>query len=235
VTDVVLAVHGTRNPAGATVVQDLAAALADRLGLPVHPAYADIHGPTIVDVLRSTSPDRTPVLVPAFLSTGYHVHTDIPAQVLLSGRTDVVAAPPVGPAPALVAALADRLAEAGARPGDAVVLGAAGSRDPAARAEVVTLAQALGRRLGTAVSVGWAASARPTVAEAVADLRSRGAQRVSVATWLLAPGLFADRIGACGADAAARPLGTHPALVDVLARRVEETARRPTVSLGGRM
>ena len=153
VTDVVLAVHGTRNPAGVTVVQDLAAALADRLGLPVHAAYADVHGPTIVDVLRRMSPDRTPVLVPAFLSTGYHVHTDIPAQILLSGRTDVVATPPVGPAPALVAALADRLAEAGARPDDAVVLGAAGSRDPAARAEVVTLAQALGRRLGTAVSV----------------------------------------------------------------------------------
>ncbi|MFJ2652055.1 sirohydrochlorin chelatase [Streptomyces sp. NPDC087420] len=221
-TEVVLAVHGTRNPDGATLVQELATALAARLGLPIHPAYADVHGPTIADALRRTPADRTPVLVPAFLSTGYHVHTDLPAQIVFSGRTDTMTTPPVGPTPALVAALADRLGEAGARPGDAIVLGAAGSRDPAARAEAVTMAEALGDRLGTAVSVGWAASARPTVAEAVAELRSRGARRVSAATWLLAPGLFADRISACGADAAACPLGTHPALVDVLVRRVEE-------------
>ena len=230
-TDVVLAVHGTRDPAGAAVARDLAAALADRLGLPVRPAYADVRGPTVVDVLRRASPDRTPVLVPAFLSTGYHVHTDLPAQILLSGRTDTVTTPPLGPSPALVAALADRLTEAGARPGDAVVLGAAGSRDPAARAEVAAVAGILGRRLGTAVSVGWAASVRPTVAEAVADLRSRGARRVSVATWLLAPGLFADRIRDCGADAAARPLGMHPALLDLLAQRVERTARRRLASV----
>ncbi|QMU67331.1 sirohydrochlorin chelatase [Streptacidiphilus sp. P02-A3a] len=222
---VVLAVHGTRNPAGTAVAQDLAFALADQLGLPVHPAYADVHGPTVADVLRSTPADRTPVLVPAFLSSGHHVHTDIPAQILGSGRTDTVVTPPPGPASTLLTALTDRLAEAGAGPGDSVVLGAAGSRDPAARAEVAALAQTLGRRLGTAVSVGWAASARPTVAEAVADARSRGARRVSVATWLLAPGLFADRINDCGADAAARPLGTHPALVQALAQRVEAATR----------
>lgn len=211
------------------MAQDLATALAARLRLPVRPAYADVHGPTVAEVLRRTPPGRTPVLVPAFLSTGHHVRTDIPAQVLLSGRTDTTVTPPVGPDPALITALAARLAEAGARPGDAVVLGAAGSRDPAARAETAALARILarslgrnlGRRVQAEVTVGWAASARPTVAEAVADLRSRGAGRVSVATWLLAPGLFADRIQDCGADAAARPLGAHPALREVLAERVE--------------
>ncbi|NDZ83578.1 sirohydrochlorin chelatase, partial [Streptomyces sp. SID10853] len=64
-----------------------------------------------------------------------------------------------------------------------------------------------------------------TVAEAVVDRRSRGAGRVSVATWLLAPGLFADRVRDCGADAAARPLGAHPALLEVLAERVERALR----------
>ncbi|NYI05346.1 sirohydrochlorin chelatase [Allostreptomyces psammosilenae] len=143
----------------------------------------------------------------------------------VSGATDAhggtaVVADAIGPHPLLLRTLRDRLREAGARPRDAVVLAAAGSSDHSALAEVASVADGLGRRLGRPVPVGYAATATPSVPEAVARLREAGARRVSVASWLLAPGLFADRLAAAGADAVAAPLGDHRAVVDVLTERL---------------
>ena len=70
--------------------------------------------------------------------------------------------------------------------------------------------------------VGFAASAAPRVDTLVAGLRSAGETRIAVASWLLAPGAFADRVAACGADVVAAPLGTHPAVVDTILARYED-------------
>ncbi|MBO8191308.1 sirohydrochlorin chelatase [Streptomyces oryzae] len=215
---VLLVAHGTRHLAGARTARELADAVAARLGQPVHVAYADVRGPTVAETLARLPGPVT--LVPAFLASGYHVRTDIPAQVAAAGRTaDVTMTPALGADPALLAALADRLAEAGVREGDAVLLAGAGSSDPGARAEAHTMARRLGRLLRGPVPVAWAATAQPAVADEVARLRSAGAARVAVASWLLAPGLFADRLYAAGADVVARPLGTHPAVTAALAAR----------------
>jgi sirohydrochlorin ferrochelatase len=42
---------------------------------------------------------------------------------------------------------------------------------------------------------------------------------VVVASYLLAEGLFQDRLRASGADAVTDPLGTHPAMVQLIANR----------------
>jgi sirohydrochlorin ferrochelatase len=57
------------------------------------------------------------------------------------------------------------------------------------------------------------------VADAVAALRRDGAERVAVASWLLAPGLFQRRLDESGADVVAGPLSDHPAVVELVVRR----------------
>src|SRR5690606_15902896 len=64
------------------------------------------------------------VVVPLLLSAGFHVAVDVAAAVedRGPGTGSAAAATPLGPDPRLVALLADRLAEAGVRPDDAVVV-----------------------------------------------------------------------------------------------------------------
>jgi sirohydrochlorin ferrochelatase len=70
----------------------------------------------------------------------------------------------------------------------------------------------------------------------VAALLRDGAQRVVVASYLLAPGLFADRIRdaslAAGAAAVSRPLGTAPEVADVLLQRYTEACATGACATG---
>ena len=131
-------------------------------------------------------------------------------------------------------ALERRLSEAGQDPGEdpartAVVLASAGSSHPAANASIARIASGWQAARGwLAVRPAYASAARPTPAEAVAGLRRDGARRVVVASYLLAPGLFADRIRdsslAAGALAVSAPLGAADEVADVLLDRYQEAA-----------
>ncbi|TNC23182.1 sirohydrochlorin chelatase [Amycolatopsis alkalitolerans] len=219
---IVLAAHGTRDPAGARVIEALAARVQGETGVPVRVAYADVRQPDVTTVLRCVP--EPAVVIPAFLSPGYHVCTDIPAQIEASGHRDTVLTAAFGPAPELIEAARDRLHRAGYRRGDAVVLAAAGSGDPRALVEVRSAASALSAALRVPVRVGYAATARPSVADAVALARGRG-RRVAVASWLLAPGLFQRRLDAAGADVVAEPLGAHPGVADLVLTRYRRAVR----------
>jgi sirohydrochlorin ferrochelatase len=221
---IVLAAHGTRDPAGPRVIEELAARVRAEAGVSVRVAYADVRQPDVTTVLDSVRGHQA-VVVPAFLAAGYHVRTDIPAQIAASRHRDTVLAAPFGPAAELLDVLRDRLDWAGYRPGDAVVLAAAGSSDPRALAEVRAVATALSTRLATPVRVGYAATARPTVADAVTCARGRG-RRVAVASWLLAPGLFQRKLVDAGAGVVAEPLGVHPSVVDLVVRRYHQALAR---------
>src|SRR6202008_1151287 len=96
-------------------------------------------GPTPSEVLAAT-PDESVTLVPAFLSRGYHVTTDIPAHVEASGHPDVTVTEALGPGPQLVRVLADRLIESGWHRDDSMILAAAGTSDPAALRDLRTTA-----------------------------------------------------------------------------------------------
>ncbi|WP_367132114.1 sirohydrochlorin chelatase [Saccharothrix sp. HUAS TT1] len=210
----VLVAHGTRDPAGAVVVEEIASLVRARLGgVPVRVAYADVRQPDVTSVLSSTSGPA--VVVPAFLAAGYHVRTDIPAQVEASGHPDVVITDPIGPA--LLPALLARLVEAGWTAGDSVVLAAAGSSDPRALADVRAVAAALARRVGP-VAIGYAATAEPRVGDVVASAPGR----VAVASWLLAPGLFHRVVADSGAAVVAAPIGAHLRVVEAVLLRYYE-------------
>ncbi|MEJ5913840.1 sirohydrochlorin chelatase [Pseudokineococcus sp. 1T1Z-3] len=205
----VLCAHGTRGPRGRAAVGTLVDALArDRPGTPVRSAFVDVQPPAVADVVAALAPERDVVVVPVLLSAGHHVGHDVASAVAPWPRA--VSAGPLGPSPLLDDVLADRLAEAGARPGDAVVLAAAGSSDPRAAADTARVADALRERHDGEVHVGYGAVARPRVPAVVEQLRARGAARVLVAPYLLGPGFFYDRLVEAGADAVAAPLLHRP-------------------------
>lgn len=212
-----LVAHGTRKQSGVELIGGLADRVSTALGGRVQVAFVDVLGPTPSEVLQ-TLPDRT-ILVPAFLSRGYHVNADIPAHVVASGHPDVTVTEALGPSPQLTRVLMDRLVECGWRPGDSVVLAAAGTSDAGALSDLRQMSALLSAVTGDRVELAYAATGEPRVACAVERLRREGARRVVVASYLLAEGLFQDRLRDSGADAVADPLGTHPAMVRLITNR----------------
>lgn len=228
--ELVLVAHGTRSRVGVETVAALADAVAERVGT-VRTAFVDVLGPSPTEVLRDV---RGPaVLVPAFLASGYHVHTDVPRAVVDSGHPRVIVTRALGPHPVLALVLEQRLRESGWRPGDAVVLAAAGSSDPRARHDVRRAAAMLSARVRRDVPVAYIATGTPTVPEVVTRLRAAGERRVFVASYLLAPGLFHTRLGLAGADGVADPLGAHDAIADLVAERFFLASPRAARISGG--
>ncbi|HEX9064664.1 MAG TPA: CbiX/SirB N-terminal domain-containing protein, partial [Streptosporangiaceae bacterium] len=82
----------------------------------------------------------------------------------------------------------------------------------------------LAAELNTSVTAAFAAAGEPDVADAVARLRAATRGPVAVASYLLAPGVFQDRLRASGADWVTEPLGDHPAVAALVIDRYR-TAR----------
>ena len=175
----------------------------------------------------AAAPPRAAVVLPLLLTAAYHSEVDLPALLAEAGRAlpglDIRYGDPLGPDPLLLRALDRRMAEAGAAAWPAaetsVVLAAAGSARPESNAVIAALARQWQAARGwRAVIPAYAAAAAPSPAEAVASLRRAGARRVVVATYLLAPGFFADRIAAsalaAGAVAVSAALGAAPEVAD---------------------
>ena len=215
--------HGTRNPTGRRLIAELAlAARSLRPGLATTAAFVDV-------VAELSAAGQPAVVVPLLLSGGYHVHVDIAGAV--AAAPGAVAARPLGPDPRLAEVLHDRLLASGADPRDpltAVVIAAAGSSDARAVADVETTADLLQRTWAGAVTTGYGSAAAPTVPDAVAAARRAGAERVVVASYLLAPGHFHNKLAGAGADAVTAPLLPDDRIAAVLLDRydaaVEQTA-----------
>jgi sirohydrochlorin ferrochelatase len=215
--NLLLVAHGTRKPQGVAMIGDLADQVSATLGQEVHVSFVDVLGPTPSKVLARM--DGPAIVVPAFLSRGYHVTSDIPDHVDASGHPDVTVTEALGPGPQLVRVLADRLIESGWCQDDSVILAAAGTSDPGAQRDLHTMATGLSAITSSRVELAFAATGAPRVHEAVESLRQRGARRVVVASYLLSDGLFQDRLRDSGADVVTEPLGTHPGLVRLIANR----------------
>ena len=232
--------HGSRDPRAAATVNallDLVRARAAVGGLDVRAAFLDHCAPSLPQVLGSVTDVINAagcVVVPLLLTAAYHSKTDIPAQIASARpRPDVRCADTLGPHPLLLAALERRLAEAGAavvdRAATSVVLAAAGSSDHSANATIAALAARWQRSGGwRAVVPAYASAAAPSPARAVQALRAGGGP-VVVATYLLAPGYFADKIRReateAGASVVSDALGAAPEVADVVLDRYAAAAR----------
>lgn len=224
-----LVAHGTRSATGRRVLGRVLLETRKQLGaVDCRLAWVDVQEPGPARVLADGVPT---VVVPVFLARGYHVIHDV-GQACHQAPGPVVQAPHLGAEPEVVRAVVQRLGDAGAVGAfgaDAVVLAAAGSKDASSQTETRDLARTLTRLMGVPVTAAFASTATPTVAGAVAAARADGHRRVAVATHLLAPGFFANRIADAGGDITSEPLGAHPEIIDLLVRRYHEYAPR----LGG--
>ncbi|MDT9594167.1 hypothetical protein RDV89_13875 [Nocardioides zeae] len=160
------------------------------------------------------------VVVPLALGSG-------PAEVArlgghaVAGRVAVT--PPLGAHPLVVDALVRRVAAVGLRERDTVVLAGA---DDDLRAAAALLRS---RRGGADVRTAGLLDADAPLADRVVEVRRAAAGRVVVAPWVLGPGEVFDRVRAgaevAGADAVAEPVGAHPMVVALVARRYLAGAR----------
>ena len=215
--------HGTDRIAGQWAITALVDAVRRQAPhLAVEQAYVDVQQPNVNTVLDGALGPR--VVVPLLLAAGHHVFVDIDNAVKRGKATAALA---LGPDIRLAGVLMRRLREAGATGRDVIVLGAAGSSDARALDSVERSALLLKETWGSDVSVGYIGGAGKPIAEVVDGARAHG-RRVVVATFLMAPGYFFDRLVGCGADAVAAPLldGGEPdaRLVDLVLDRFEEAS-----------
>jgi len=238
--------HGSADPRAAAAIGDLVPLVAARaaargLSLPeLRVAYLGHAAPSLPQVMRTFGPDARVTVLPLLLTAAYHSKTDIPRVLARAGAgMRITYGDPLGPDPRLLRALERRLPEVALEnPAEVgVVLAAAGSSDPAANATIARLAAQWQAGTGWfAVRPAYASpaaaggTAGPTPAQAVTELRKAGARRVVVASYLLAPGLFADRIRdaslAAGAAAVSPALGATPEVADVVLDRYQAAGTR---------
>ncbi|CAM4059211.1 sirohydrochlorin chelatase [Kibdelosporangium persicum] len=237
--------HGSRDPRSAATITSLVGVVrAMRPGLDARVSFMDLSAPRLGDVLTGL---RGPVVVvPLLLGRAYHAKVDVPALVheacQRNPRLSVSVTDVLGPSPRLESAALRRLTAAGAAFGDpslGVILAGAGSSDARANARVAAIAQRWAVQSGWAGAIeAFAASATPDVPTAAAALRARGASRIAVASWFLAPGLLPDRVY----DAAlkmdpdaviADPLGADPDVAELILHRYDEALQGTTLEQTG--
>ena len=235
-----LAAHGTRDQAGVDAFAALAARvgqLAAADGTRVAGGFIELSAPALREAvagLAAASPgphaavggQASPaaaggqvsmVAVPRMLSAAGHAKGDIPAALAREHArhpaVSFIYGRPLGPHPALIDLLAQRIGAEGLD-APAVLLVGRGSTDPDANADVVKTARLLweGRDYPLA-ETAFVSLARPDVAEGLERCRllsvgQQGAQRIVVARYFLFPGVLPDRV----AEQAAAYAAAHPEL-----------------------
>jgi len=69
------------------------------------------------------------------------------------------------------------------------------------------------------VRPAYLSAARPGVREAIRRWRAGGVRSIAVAAYLLAEGRFSRALHSADADVVSAPLGDHPAIAELVARR----------------
>ena len=72
--------------------------------------------------------------------------------------------------------------------------------------------------------VGYATGPQPSVTDGIGLLRHRGARRIVLAPWFIAPGRITDRVAEVASAAAvsmAEPLGAHPLMAQTVLDRFD--------------
>lgn len=223
--------HGSRDPRAARVLSELTAGVrALRPGTDVRVGYVELNRPLVGEVLAELTGEV--VVVPLLLGRGHHVKHDLPQALAGAAHLRGVVAGALGPHPLLARALHERLLAAGwTSAGQAVVLAAAGSRDPESVRDTERTAALLSARLGgVPVLPAYASAADPSVPRAVAALAGRGLRRIAVASCFTAPGRFAAQCADAAPWIVSAPLGAHEAMAELVLRRYDEA--RATLRAG---
>lgn len=171
--------------------------------LEVEIGYLDHGSPRLAELSTSDA-----VVVPMLLSSGFHATADIPAAA-----PDATVAAAIGPDPRIAAVVADRLRAAGWSGQAPVVLAAAGSSEADALDDVRVAAEQLAELLGIEVSAAFVTGGEPRLDQVDA---------AAIASYVLAPGVFANRIRERPAVVISEPIGADPRLAEVVLSRYDE-------------
>lgn len=238
--------HGSPAAAGNAEFLQFAQDLAAHLGVATQPCFLELAEPSIGEgFARCVAAGAQQIAaLPLFLGPGRHQKRDVP-ELLTEARSrhpgvTLRYGAPLGPQLPLVAALADRAAEALAQTArsvaaaeTALLVVGRGSKDPQSNAELPRLARLLyeGRDYGL-VEYGFQAVVAPDVGQAIARCVRLGARRVVVLPYLLFSGFVCDDIAAQARAAQARfpdlevlvgeRLFPHPGLLAAAALRYHE-------------
>ncbi len=221
-TSLVLTAHGSADPRSAANARAVANQIRFmRPGLRVRIAFCDLNTPRLPDVLTADA-----VVTPFLLADAYHARVDIPNQIA-GCELPVRQAEVLGEDDRLVAVLGERLGELGvsADPAVGVAVVAIGSTRAAANVRTTVVADKLDAQAQWAcTTTAFATGNGPSPADAVEELRRRGARRVVIAPWFLAPGRLTDRVAKYAAAEGipmAAPLGAHRLVAETVLDRFE--------------
>lgn len=226
----VLTAHGSRDPRSGANAQ----AVADRLSLlrpdlDVRLAFLELNAPNFVDVLAGLPDARRAVVAPLLLASAYHARLDIPKQIADAGAHGIRQADVLGEDERLVSVLRERLVEVGVSPLDddlGVMVVAIGSSNLAANARTAKVAARLAAGTQWAgATTAFATRPEASVARAAQQLRGRGARRLVIAPWFLAPGFITDGVSKFARDngiTMADPLGAHRLVAETVLDRYDD-------------
>ncbi|WP_192723310.1 sirohydrochlorin chelatase [Mycobacterium sp. OAS707] len=226
VTALILTAHGSADPRSAASAHEVANTIRRmRRDVDVRVAFCEQNFPNLRDVLVATG--RNAVVVPLLLADAYHARVDIPALIAESG-IDARQADVLGEDDRLIAVLRQRMTHAGVShldPDVGVLVTAVGSSRPQANSRTSMVADYLVQHTNWIATTAFATGPHPTVAEAADTLRERGASRLVIAPWFLAPGRITDRVAeyarAQGIPMTA-PLGPHRLVADTVLDRFDQ-------------
>ncbi|WP_102126840.1 precorrin-8X methylmutase [Deinococcus planocerae] len=244
---IVLAAHGSRDPASAaqfeTLVREVKALEPDRV---ITHGFLEFNTPTIDEAAREAvaSGAKEIVLVPGVLLAATHAKNDLPSELNALRREFPHVTFHYGAAmdlhPALLDVCRERLieAEAGAagevrRDETLLLLVGRGTTDPDANGDVHKLARFLEEGLGYGASlVCYSGTAKPDLPTGLARAARLGFARVVVLPYLLFDGVLARRVRSAVEAAAQRwpgtefltagHLGPHPKVARVFLERARE-------------
>lgn len=226
----VLTAHGSRDPRSGANAQ----AVADRLArmrpdLDVRLAFLELNTPNFVDVLAGLPDAHRAVVAPLLLASAYHARLDIPKQIVQAGAHGVRQADVLGEDDRLVSVLRERLTEVGVSPLDedlGVMVVAIGSSNLAANARTAKVASRLAAGTQWAgATTAFATRPEASVTRAADQLRRRGARRLVIAPWFLAPGLITEGVSNFARHndiPMAAPLGAHRLVAETVLDRYDE-------------
>jgi precorrin-8X/cobalt-precorrin-8 methylmutase len=223
---IVVAAHGSRDPAALREVETLIALMKERApGRTIVHGFLEFARPTIDEAVRSVIErgERRVVLLPALLLAATHAKNDMPGELALLRRqfpeVEFHFGAPADLHPLLLRLAQRRILEAEARAKSAarrvdsclVVVGR-GTSDPDANSEVSKLTRMLEEGLGFGAShVCYAGTAQPSVSEGLRRAARLGCRRLVVFPYFLFDGVLVKRI-----YTAANELQTAHAELEVL-------------------
>lgn len=226
----VLTAHGSADPRSAATARSIAeCARRLRPSLDVRIAFCEQNSPNLRDVLPTVPPGA--VVVPLLLADAHHARVDIPAMITESG-VDARQADVLGEDDRLIHVLRQRLEQAGVSRLDSdvgVLVTAVGSSHAAANARTESVAQELTLMTRWTATTVFATGPQPGLAEAVEELKSRGANRLVIAPWFLAHGRILDHIAALARAQGvpmSSPLGAHRQVAETVLDRFDSVATR---------